>query len=147
MARSLWVGVWDVHYPHIHRPTWNAALDFIDKNQENIAGFLFGGDQFDNAEISHHTSGKPLLRPPGSFARNTRGFDTLLTDLEERLPSKAEKVWIEGNHDAWIDQLIERQPELQGVLERPLILNLEERGWEVLQLGEGKKLGKLNAYH
>lgn len=147
MARNLWVTVFDLHHPHVHKPTWNAIKDFIKKNPDKIAGFLFGGDQSDNAEISHHTSGKPLLRPPGSYKRNTDGLNTLIKEVEAILPKQAKKVWINGNHEDWVSQLIERQPELQGSMEREVLLGLEARGWEVLQLGEGKNLGKLLVVH
>lgn len=147
MARNLWVTVFDLHVPFIHRPTWDATLDFIRKNPKDIAGFLFGGDQASNDEISHHTVGKVLLRPPGSYKRNTEYLRKLLDDVEAVLPKEAERVWCIGNHDAWEDQLIERQPELQGSIERPLLLGLEGRGWEVIPLGEVKKLGKLAVIH
>jgi len=147
MARNLWVALFDLHYPLIHKPTIAAAKDFIRKNRDKIAGFLLGGDEADNQEISHHTAGRPLLRAPGSYKRNTDGLDKLLREFEEILPPEALRIWIEGNHDAWVDQLIERQPELQGSMERPLLLHLAERGWEVLQLGEGKQLGKLLVVH
>jgi hypothetical protein len=147
MARNIWVAVFDLHHPHVHKPTWEAVKDFIKKNPKKIAGFLFGGDQSDNQEISHHTSSKPLYRPTGSYKRNTDGLNKLVTEIEEILPKEAEKVWIEGNHEAWVNQLIERQPELQGTIERPLLLNLAGRGWEVLQLGEGRHVGKLLVVH
>lgn len=147
MARNLWVVIFDVHYPFYHRPTWEAAKDFIQKNPKLIAGFVLAGDQHHNEEISHWSNGKPLLRPPGSYKRNTEGFGVLLNDMEALLPREAEKVWIEGNHEDWVQQLIERQPELQGTMERPLLYNLAERGWKVLALGEGKKLGKLLVVH
>ena len=145
--RNLWVCLFDAHYPQLHKPTWDAVLNFVDKNQKKIAGFLFGGDQFHNEEISHHTSGKPLLRPPGSYKRNTDGFDRLLKDLEKRLPKECERVWIVGNHDHWETQLLDRSPELAGTIERELLLGLADRGWEVLHLGEGKELGKALVVH
>jgi predicted phosphodiesterase len=148
MARSLWVWMFDVHYPHVHKPTLNAVLDFIKRNQGKIAGFGFGGDQFDNQEISRHTSGKPLFRPVGSYKRNTVGFDELvLKPIEKALPKEAERIWITGNHDHWEQQLLEHQPELEGTIERPLLLSLEDRGWEVLPLGEGRHIGKLLVIH
>ena len=148
MARNIYVCVYDLHYPHVHKPTWNALLDYVKKNQDKIAGFIFGGDQHDNAEISHHTSGKPLLRPPGSYKANTIGFEkNILTPIENLLPKQAEKIWIDGNHEDWSQQFIERLPELQGTLERPLLYDLEARGWEVIKLGEGKNLGKLLVIH
>jgi predicted MPP superfamily phosphohydrolase len=147
MARNLWVAVFDLHHPKVHKPTWNAVLDFIRKNPDKIAGFIFGGDQSDNQEISHHTSGRPLLRPPGSYKANTEGINRLITQVENILPKQAEKVYIVGNHDYWEDQLVERQPELQGTVERTGLLRLGERGWEVLELGEAKHLGKLIVVH
>jgi hypothetical protein len=147
MARNLWVAVFDLHHPKVHKPTWSAIKDFIKKNPDKIAGFIFGGDQSDNQEISHHTSGKPLLRPPGSYKANTVGLDKLVKEIEDILPKQAERVWIEGNHEYWVNQLIERQPELQGTMERPILLDLEKRGWEVFQLGEAKNLGKLIVVH
>ena len=147
MARNQWVAIFDLHHPLVHKPTFNAIKDYLKKNRDKIAGLILGGDQSDNKEISHHTSGKPLLRPPGSYKSNTIGLDKLLQELEALLPKEAEKVWIEGNHEAWVTQMVERQPELQGTVERHLLLNLEARGWEVLQLGEAKNLGKLIVVH
>jgi hypothetical protein len=147
MPRSIYVCVFDLHSPLIHKPTWNAALDFIEKNPDEIAGFILGGDQASNDEISHHTSGKPLLRPPGSYKKNTLLLDKLLNQVEDILPTEATKTWITGNHCHWENQLVERQPELKGTIERPLLLNLEKRGWEVLALGEAKQLGKLIVVH
>ena len=148
MTKNLWICVFDIHYPKIHQPTWNAVLDFIERNPEKIAGFIFGGDMHDNEEISHHTSGKPLFRPTGSYRKNTLGFaKELLDPIERLLPKEAERIWIEGNHEFWIDQLIQRQPELQGTVERPILYDLANRGWEILQLGEAKELGKLLVVH
>lgn len=148
MPRNIWVAVYDIHYPKIHKPTWDAILDFVGRNSGKIAGFLFGGDQLDNEEIGHWSAGKPLFRPTGSYKANTLGFDAnVLSPIEALLPDAAERVWITGNHDAWETQLIEKQPELQGTIERPLLLGLENRGWEVLKLGEVKQLGKLIAVH
>lgn len=148
MAKNLWVGVWDLHYPQIHKPTWTAILDFLTKNKKKIAGFYFGGDQFHNDEISHHTAGRPLLRPPGSYKNNTTRFDkNILTALEDILPADANKIWQIGNHDNWESDLVERMPEFQGTVERPLLLNLESRGWQVIQMGDSYKLGKLTLLH
>jgi hypothetical protein len=139
--------VFDLHVPLVHKPTWSAITDFLERNEDKIAGFLFGGDQVHNDEISHHTAGKPLFRPVGSYKRNTIALDEYVREVEELLPKQAKRIYIKGNHCAWEDQLVERQPELQGTVERDLLLGLETRGWEVLQLGETKSLGKLVVAH
>lgn len=148
MPRNLWVAVFDLHFPKVHNPTWDAITEFLIRNRSKVAGFYFGGDQMDNQEISHHTKGRPLLRAPGSYKRNTTNFDkNILTPLEALLPTEAERVWQKGNHDGWEEELVEHQPELQGTIERPILLDLDARGWTVLDVGDHYRLGKLTLLH
>jgi hypothetical protein len=145
---NLWICAFDTHYPAIHKPTFDAMMDFITRNQEKIAGFYFGGDQLDNAEISHFNSNKPLYKPVGSYEKNTRDFDNkVLKPVEDILPEDAERIWQLGNHDDWENQLVAEKPELQGTLERVKLLDLEERGWTVIPCGGSYKLGKLTMIH
>jgi Calcineurin-like phosphoesterase len=135
----------DLHYPAYSKPTWNAMMEFI--KDVKPAGFVFGGDQFDNQEIGHHTKGKPIYRERASYQRNTTGFAQNILDPLEQSLGNAEKVWIVGNHDDWERQLIEEQPELEGIIERPELLKLAKRGWTVVPLGHAHKLGELNVIH
>lgn len=111
------------------------------------AGFIFGGDQFNNEEISHHTKGKPFYRERASFHRNTTGFAQDILGPLERSLGKSERTWIVGNHDRFEHDLIEEQPELEGIIERVDSLKLEERGWKVVPLGHSHRLGELNVIH
>jgi len=123
-------------------------MDFINHNKEQIAGFYFGGDQFDNEEISHHNSNKPLYKPTGQYKKNTVGFDRdILQVIEASLPTDASRVWQIGNHDDWEFQLIEKSPELEGTIERPNLLGLTARGWNVIPCGGSYNIGKLKAIH
>lgn len=145
---NLWVAVYDMHYPAIDWPTFNALMDFIKSNKKNIEGFIFGGDALDNAEISHHTKGKPLFRPTGSYLRNHANFAKLvLGPIEDELAKDTRRIWIDGNHEAWSHQLVETQPELEGLVENHKLLDLEGRGWEYFPCGTRMKLGKLNVIH
>ena len=135
----------DLHYPKTNWQTWNAMLDFIVNN--NIAGFVFGGDQFDNEEISHHTKGKPIFRERGAYDRNTNGFRVKILDVLDNALDGKEKVWIIGNHDRFEQDLVEEQPELEGSIERPKLLDIEKRNWKIVPLGHAYKLGKLNVVH
>jgi predicted phosphodiesterase len=140
---QLWVAVYDLHYPFVHKPTLGAILSFLRQNK--VAGFVFGGDQFDNQCISHHTKGKPGLRNRSQYARDTDGFTTeVLRPLSAVLPSKSKKIWIIGNHDDWEDQLIESQPELDGIQRR---LTLPLAGWDIVPCGTAFKTGKLTFIH
>lgn len=148
MAKNLWVGVWDLHYPKHHVPTWNAVMDFVQSNPDKIAGFYFGGDQLDNEEISHHSKSQPILRPTGSYHKNTAGFDgKILKPLEAALDPDVPRIWQIGNHDDWEYQLVAHSPELQGTIERPGLLKLTDRKWEVLPLGIGYQLGQATLLH
>lgn len=145
---NLWVCCYDLHFPKVDWPTWKGILDFVTQNKANIAGFIFGGDAMDNEEISHHTKGKPLFRPTGSYLRNHQRFEELiLNPLEELLPKEATKVYLPGNHGQWAEQLVQVSPELQGLVENHKLLKLEDRGWECIEHGKSYKLGKLNVIH
>jgi predicted phosphodiesterase len=116
--------------------------------QNKVSGFVFLGDQFDNQDISHHTKGKPGLRRRGRFHLDEVEFEEqILTPLEEVLPAKCIKVWIQGNHDTWSDELAEEQPELIGKLDRPTNLRLVQRGWRVFAEGKTYRYGKLSYAH
>jgi len=142
---KTYVCLYDIHYPKYDKPTFNAAMDFIRSNR--IAGLLLGGDQLDNAEISHHNKNKPLYRERASYKRNSEGFDNdILKPLEQAI-GRAEKIWIIGNHCDWERQFIEENPEFEGVLERTESLRLGERGWKIVPLGHSYKIGELNVIH
>jgi predicted phosphodiesterase len=142
---GMWLILHDLHYPLVNWPAWNAALDFLSQNE--ITGFIFGGDQFDNAEISHHTKGKPLFRERGAYDKNTNGFRIKILDVVDKLLIGKEKVYIIGNHERFESDLIEEQPELEGTIEHVKLLELEKRGWKIVPLGHAYKLGKLNVIH
>jgi hypothetical protein len=145
---GMWVWLFDIHSPKIHKPTWNAALHFISDNKKAIRGVGKGGDQNDNGEISHHNKKKIIFREKGAYKRNTEYYDkNVLTPLEMALQPDTHKVWIEGNHDDWENQLVQEQPELEGTVERRGLLNLDERGWEFVPTGNIYKLGKLGVIH
>lgn len=146
MKVKTYVVAHDLHYPAYSKKTWNAMMEFIKDVRPD--GFVFGGDQFDNNEISHHTKGKPFYRERASYKRNTDGFSVdILGPLEQCLKDSAERVWIVGNHDRFEHDLIEEQPELEGIIERVDTLKLEARGWRVVPLGHSFKLGELNVIH
>ena len=143
---KVYLVVHDLHYPLVNWSTWNAALDFLAHNK--VDGFVFGGDQFDNAEISHHNKGKPIFKERASYRRNEHGFKhDIFVPLMKLLPKNAERVWIVGNHDRFEQDLIEAHPEMEGTIERIRTLKLEEYGWTVVPLGHAHKIGKLNIIH
>lgn len=145
MAKSeMLVVAYDLHFPKVNWPTWDAMMEFLGENE--VEGFLFGGDQFHNDPISHHTKGKPLLREVGAYKKEEKKFIEKILDPLDGILGQAEKFWIIGNHDDWEDEMITEQPELDGI-QRKYTLGLEERGWEIIPFGEHKKMGKLTFTH
>ena len=140
------VSAFDSHYPHICRKTWGAVLDFVQRNPVGL--FVFGGDNLDCGDISHHTKGKPGLRKRGGMVSDLEGFRREMLDkVEKILPAECIKVWLTGNHEDWAAQLIEEQPELEGLLDFPEYLELESRGWIVKPQGGHYKHGHLKWIH
>ena len=143
---ETFVACYDLHYPKVNLGSWRAMLDFMSRN--TVHGFVFGGDQFDNQCISHHTRGRPLLRDKGGFRRDTAGFEANIMGPLDKLLGKAKsKVWIVGNHDFWERELVEQQPELDGVTDRVELLRLKGRGWQVVENGRSWRHGKLTFIH
>ncbi len=146
MTSDLWLSCFDLHYPDVHWPTFRAMLSFMKRNR--VRGFVFGGDQFNNECISHHTKGKPEFRPTGQFVMDEAAFDQqILKPITKELYPEDEMVWIVGNHDYWEQEYEQANPELQGRLQRPRNLELEERGWKVIPLGGVYRHGKMGWIH
>jgi predicted phosphodiesterase len=131
----------DYHFPKTDFKTHNAMLHFMGENPCDF--FIFGGDQLDNQEVSPYTKGKPKLRvEAGTLKANDRAFaDGVLLPIEERLAPECERVWIEGNHDDWRQQLVDENPELEG-MQTFGNLGLKDRGWQYIARGAHYKLGK-----
>lgn len=146
MENKKFLLAYDFHYPFYCRHTWVAVLDFLKQNK--VDGFVWGGDQLDLSEISHHTKGKSIHRPRGAMARNLRGFDKYgLSKVEALLSPEAARIWITGNHERFLQDLLDEQPELEGMLSIEGHLRLKERGWKVIPLGGHYELGHLTAIH
>lgn len=143
MTSKLWVCVYDLHWPKVHKATLRCLFDFLAKNK--VDGLLLGGDQFDNECISHHTKGKPFYRPRAAYRRDESSFLSDFFLPLEKLIKGAERVWIVGNHDRFEFDLVEEQPELEGLVSRVDSLPLEQ--WQVVPLGSAYRLGKLNVIH
>jgi hypothetical protein len=101
-----WIVAHDCHFPKYDRRTFQAMLSLMHDIRPH--GFIFGGDQFDNSEISRHNKGKPIYRERGSCKRNTVRFDAEILRRIESIIGKGDKIWIEGNHDFWTRQSLLR---------------------------------------
>lgn len=133
---KLHIVVGDLHYPEHDAKAFRALLQFLKKNKKRIASFTINGDGLDCTDISRHTEFKPRLRKRGGWKESIEGFrEDILDRLDEVLPEGCKKVFIAGNHEDWLQDLLDKAPELEGLLEIPYLLRLEERGWEWKECG------------
>lgn len=110
--------------------------------------FVFGGDQHDLGEISHWNKSKRLSMEGLRLADTLRGFRAEILDpVEKLLPATAIKRYHLGNHEDWLQDLIEENPALDGLLDLDDQLGLTRRRWDVLPLDQVSKLGKLFFAH
>lgn len=121
---------------------FRAALHFLEDFRPQV--LILGGDILDCGVISHHNRGKP---------GRVEGL-RLLADAEECkthviAPLKAlraQTTYITGNHEDWINDLIEETPGLEGIVGLRTLLALPS-AWKVLPQGAHANLGKLTFLH
>ncbi len=118
---------------------WGAVKQFAADFNPDV--WVVGGDFLDCGAVSHHNKQKP---------RATEGM-RLLEDAEECYRtaiaevSAKEKVFITGNHEAWIEQLLDENPGLEGIVSVEKLLHLDD--WKVIPQGGHYNLGKLTFIH
>ena len=142
-----WVVMADVHYPEQENSAIAAIFDFLQKNRRKIHGVVLLGDNLDCQSISRHTEGLPGLREEGGFQKDLDGFDAAIMEPIERILPDAEKIWFEGNHEAWLTQFLEKEPQFKGALSFPRLLRLAERGWQFVPQGETFWIGVMGLKH
>ena len=104
---------------------------------------IYGGDMMDCGPVSRHLEGR--------HGRNTEGLrladDFLLarTLIVDPVRSVKRKVYLTGNHEAWIEQWIDKHPEMEGLVSLDAGLGLQD--WELIPQGGVWKLGKLHFTH
>jgi hypothetical protein len=135
----------DLHFPEYHRGLWRAVLAFMDRNR--VDGVTWMGDQLSLDEISHHNQHRPGLKGKGALRANLDAFASLLDEIDARLPKGALKRWHYGNHERFVQDLYDANPELEGMVDLEEHLGLEGRGYEIFKLGEMSELGNLGVIH
>src|SRR5438067_411173 len=125
----------DVHYPEHDVPAIRAVLEFIRRHRSQVASVTLLGDALDCQDVSRHTRGKPRLRKHRGYRDGLDGFARDILTPIERLVGESELAYVEGNHEDWINDLLDEMPELDGLLDIPSALKLRERGWKWVPVG------------
>lgn len=138
--------VFDLHYPHHHKKLWDNILSVIDDFEPDV--FLFGGDNMNFDSVDHWKQESGLKRPMENkrLKKEYTGFQSdILDDLEKRLPKKADRIFMRGNHENWVERYIDKFPEVEGLLE--IENNIKIDKWADIPYGNVHKEGKLHFHH
>ena len=146
------LGLWDLHWgyerrnrhkvPLHDRKALNVALQFAkDFKPDHI---ILGGDILDCGSVSHHNAHKPGAIEGFRILEDAKEcVNNVINELAALKPKS--KVFIKGNHEKWVDDLIETMPALEGIVDIETLLNLGD--WKVVPNGESHRLGKLIFVH
>ena len=153
-----WVVIFDTHVPNHSKPAMWCALEAVKIIKPY--GFLHGGD-FAEMVTASHWNWKKKKRPPLDYQLTEIDRELIeangVLDTIDRICKEAgvqKKVFLQGNHDEWLDRLVEENPHLaktkhptgDGYLFKDAF-RLKQRGYKFYPLGELCRLGKLYLYH
>jgi predicted phosphodiesterase len=133
----------DCHIPYQDEKALNTALQIIaDYKPQKV---IILGDFIDCAPVSHWNRENLLEREGMRLAKDYAKANVVLDQIGKTCK---DLVYLNGNHEDWVYQMVQRQPELEGMIEPEVGLKFEERtakGWKIKHLEYGKvyNLGKL----
>lgn len=136
----------DVHLDHT-LPTsdaWTVAKTFILVRQPKV--IVLGGDFMEMGALSHWNQNKRKLVEGKRYRKDITLANYELDDLMNRSPN-SEFHFMMGNHEDWLYQYLEKYPEVEGMMDLPIDLHLEERGVHFTPLNEVLTIGKMNYIH
>lgn len=135
----------DIHIPHQDDASIKAILKLMDDVKFDQHVNL--GDFLDFGCISHWNLGRNKTLEMQRLKTDYIRGNVLLDEIDKRLPTGCKKYFLKGNHCVWVEDLIEKTPQLEGLVEPESQLNLIERGYKVYPYNEIVAFGKLHITH
>jgi len=135
----------DHHVPHQNVPAVKAILKMMDDIK--FDGFFILGDYLDCGCISHWNKTRHKTVEGQRLKQDFIAGNALLDEFDKRLPKGAEKYYLQGNHEKWLEDIIEEYPALDGLLDLDSALFLEKRGYKYTKYNGFVHLGRLNLTH
>jgi len=138
------VALWDIHCPEHNKACMNIVYQFLKDFRPDY--LVLGGDQMDFGCISHHNKGKVRLTENARLRKDYKEFqENILDKLEESVSNKCKKYFMIGNHEYWIERLVDDNPQLEGLVEVDRNLDLED--WEIVSFNKTLTIGEINFIH
>ena len=105
---------------------------------------MLGGDFMDVSALSHWDYDKKRKMEGRRYNKECEVANKELDYLQKY----SKKVtYLEGNHEQRVQRYLDKNPEMEGIIEIPLVLNLYERGIKYYPLNTYYKLGHLYFTH
>jgi hypothetical protein len=150
------VAAFDTHYgfervggqkkPIHNSKAIGAMMAFVSDFKPDI--FVHGGDGLDCGAVSHWNKGKRKSVEGLRLIEDAReARKGLIEPINSVLPKSAQKVYHLGNHEDWLEDLLEEYPGLEGLVGVDEMLGLTETGWTIIPQGGVSKFGKLYFAH
>lgn len=120
----------DLHHPHHNVAAWRAVLQFLEWFKPDEVNLI--GDAMNMDAVDHWLRDKRNLRALEG-RRIIAGYDWFDQDILSKIEStcpQAHWCYMEGNHEDWINIVVDRDPALEGLVEPEIVLKLRQRGWE-----------------
>lgn len=133
------------HKIPLHDPkAWAAVMKFAQDFKPHK--WIHGGDMLDCGAVSHHNHGKPG-RTEGLrlLADANEGHDLFIKPVEDLVKGDGNLIYIVGNHEDWLTDLVDDMPSLEGIVNVETILKLDK--WKVVPQGGQYDYGKLRFVH
>ena len=129
MKTEKWVVLPDTQWPYHDERTVNAVLRYVAEN--TFDGLLQLGDFMDWGFISRWTKDNARAIEGNRFLKEYEGANKFLDQIVDSVRAnnkKAQIVILEGNHDWRVENVIDKDPKLEGLIEMEKNLRFKERG-------------------
>ena len=138
-----WLVISDLHAPFHDKKAVECMVDYAQDYKPH--GIIIDGDLGDMQSCSHWLVNKRLTLEGKRIKADIDICRDVAENIAGRLPSLEKKVYLLGNHEAWLLQYLEAHPELEGLLDLEGVM--ENEGWEVYPENTRYRLGHLRILH
>lgn len=106
---------------------------------------IMGGDGLDCGAASHWNRNKPRLTEGLRLEKDANDFQERV--LAPLAAGAKQLHYILGNHEDWVEQFVDENPAVEGLVSVDEMLALTQNGWTVHPQGSVLPLGKLHFMH
>lgn len=141
------IALFDLHIPEHHAPLLSNVLRYM--KDQKFDELVLGGDTMTMASLSRHdlNSGNMRALEGKRVKTDIKHGSDILDALSGTLNRGAAKVYLQGNHEDWVEQFIDKYPALEGILELENLMGLEKKGYKVIKPRHSYKSGKMYFIH